>query len=401
MNSRENTVVKVERLDKCYLKQDVDSGKMVRFYALRNVSVEVKRGEVLGIIGRNGSGKSTLLKVLTGITPPTEGEVEIFGVPCSILDIGTGIHPEISGRENVYLRGQLLGMKRQQVDAVFEELVAFSGVGDFIDTPVKHYSSGMFLRLAFSIIIHLRSEILFLDEVLAVGDVEFKKKCSAKIREIVANGCTVVIVSHEMSAVLDMCTRVMLLEKGEVKAIGTPDDVVRNSYLIDSEREKKLSNQGLVSGIGTLTLHKWGVHIESFSLQGSNGTESGIYPSNEEILMCLKYSIKNEHINLAFAITDVMDGKLIDDSPILRGSQEGGSQKGDYQVEWTIPSGLFHAGYYFIDLLVVDAKFKILEKLDRVLRFRITDDDMPDSVQHIYRSAFKINLNRRIQHTPR
>lgn len=400
MNGRENIVVRVKNLDKCYFKRDGTSGKMVPFYALRNVSFEVAKGEVLGIIGKNGSGKSTVLKILSGITPPTEGVVEIFGTPSSILDIGTGIHPEISGRENVYLRGQLLGMKKQEVDEVFEELVAFSGVGGFIDTPVKHYSSGMFLRLAFSIIIHLKSEILFLDEVLAVGDVEFKRKCSTKIREVVAQGRTVVIVSHEMSAVLDMCTRAILLEKGEIKAYGKPEEVVRDTYLVHSGKSEQNTDVGLNSEVRSLNWDKWGVKVESFMLRKLSPTVLGTYSTNDEIHLQLKYVVRKDHVNLAFCITDVMDGKLIDDSPILHAIDEGCSQIGTYWVEWTLPSGLFHAGFYYVDLLVVEDDFRILEKLDRVLRFRIVDEEMPDSVQKTYRSAFKIDLNRRIRHTP-
>lgn len=399
MSNLGNSVVKVEGLEKCYFKREGLSGKTTPFYALRNVSFEVFQGEILGIIGKNGSGKSTILKILSGITPPTEGVVEIFGTPSSILDIGTGIHPEISGRDNVYLRGQLLGMKRQQVDEVFEELVEFSGIGDFIDSPVKHYSSGMFLRLAFSIIVHLRSEILFLDEVLAVGDVEFRRKCSTKIREIVAKGCTVVLVSHEMSTVLDMCTRVLLLDKGEVQAIGTPDEVVKNSYLLHSDKVRQSKDQGLVSAIEDLNLTERGAYIESFSLQGLIDTETGNFSNKDEIQIRLKYVVMKEDINLAFRITDILDGMLIDDSPMVKGIQEGNSQKGNYLVEWTIPAGLFHAGFYFVDLMVIDDKFRVIEKLDRVIRFRIIDDEMPNSVQQIYRSAFKIDLKRRIRHT--
>lgn len=398
MSGERHLVVRIKNLDKCYFKRDVRSGSLSPFYALRNVSFDVVKGEILGIIGKNGSGKSTLLKILSGITRPTEGEVEIFGTPSSILDIGTGIHPEISGRENVYLRGQLLGMKRQQVDEVFEELVAFSGIGDFIDTPVKHYSSGMFLRLAFSIIVHLSSEILFLDEVLAVGDVDFKRKSSAKIREIVAKGCTVIMVSHEMSTVLDICTRAILLQSGQVEAIGSPEEVVKNSYLIRSENPKQQDFQEVVAEFGPMHLDEWGVEIESFLLIGANGNSSGTFPNDEEIQIQLKYTIRQDRINLAFAITDVMDGKLIDDSPVLEAMMDKRPQVGEYLVEWTIPSGLFHAGFYFVDLLVVDESFRGLKKLDRALRFKITDTDMPNAVQHVYRSAFKIDLNRRIQY---
>ena len=184
------------------------------FYALRDVSFEVKRGEAIGIIGKNGAGKSTLLKVLSRITEPTTGRIEIDGRVSSLLEVGTGFHPELTGRENVFLNGTILGMKRQEIKDKFDEIVDFSGVEKFLDTPVKRYSSGMKVRLAFAVAAHLEPEILIIDEVLAVGDAEFQKKCLGKMQDVAGHGRTVLFVSHNMVAVESLCSRAILLQQG-------------------------------------------------------------------------------------------------------------------------------------------------------------------------------------------
>ncbi|UCG55489.1 MAG: ABC transporter ATP-binding protein [Dehalococcoidia bacterium] len=195
-------------------------------WALKNVSFEIKEGEVVGIIGRNGAGKSTLLKVLTRITEPTEGYAEIYGRVGSLLEVGTGFHPELTGKENIYLNGAILGMKRNEIDRKFAEIVEFSGVEKFIDTPLKRYSSGMQVRLAFSIAAHLEPEILLVDEVLAVGDVDFQKKCLNKMEELGGGGRTVLFISHNMQAIRGLCSRVILLDQGEAVADGPTEDVM-------------------------------------------------------------------------------------------------------------------------------------------------------------------------------
>ena len=203
-------------------------------WAVRDVSFDVKQGEVLGIIGRNGAGKSTLLKILTRITPPTRGEIEIRGRVSSLLEVGTGFHRELTGRENIYLNGTVLGMKKKEVDRKFEEIVEFSGVARFLDTPVKRYSSGMAVRLAFSVAAHLEPEILIIDEVLAVGDAAFQKKCISKMQDVGKAGRTVLFVSHNMPAITLLCHRAILLEEGRKVQEGTPHDVI-NSYLSADE----------------------------------------------------------------------------------------------------------------------------------------------------------------------
>jgi lipopolysaccharide transport system ATP-binding protein len=186
------------------------------FWALKNVSFEVKQGEVLGIIGRNGAGKSTLLKLLSRITEPTEGRIEGYGRVGSLLEVGTGFHPELTGRENIYLNGAILGMKKAEIDRKFDEIVAFAEIAQFLDTPVKRYSSGMYVRLAFAVAAHLEPEILIVDEVLAVGDVAFQKKCLGKMGDVAKEGRTVLFVTHNMGAMQALCSRGILLKQGTI-----------------------------------------------------------------------------------------------------------------------------------------------------------------------------------------
>ena len=198
------------------------------FWALKDVSFEVQSGEVVGIIGRNGAGKSTLLKILSRITPPTTGEIEMFGRVASLLEVGTGFHPELTGRENIFLNGSILGMSKSEIRKKFDEIVAFAEVEKFIDTPVKRYSSGMYIRLAFAVAAHLEPEILIVDEVLAVGDMAFQKKCLGKMEDVSREGRTVLFVSHNMNSIRDLCSRAILLREGQLAMTANVDDVISN-----------------------------------------------------------------------------------------------------------------------------------------------------------------------------
>src|SRR5256886_12402845 len=195
-------------------------------WALRGVSFEVKQGEILGIIGRNGAGKSTLLKILSRVTAPTSGEVRVKGRIASLLEVGTGFHPELTGRENVFLNGAIVGMTKAEIRKKFDEIVDFAGVERYMDTPVKRYSSGMYVRLAFAVAAHLETETLICDEVLAVGDAEFQRKCLGKMQDVAGHGRTVLFVSHNTAVVLSLCTRVLYLGNGEVRSNGKTEEVV-------------------------------------------------------------------------------------------------------------------------------------------------------------------------------
>jgi lipopolysaccharide transport system ATP-binding protein len=218
------------------------AGPETSIWALRDASFDIRQGEVVGIIGRNGAGKSTLLKVMSRITEPTDGWVDLYGRVGSLLEVGTGFHPELTGRENIYLNGTILGMRRQEVERKFDEIVDFSEVEKFIDTPVKNYSSGMYLRLAFAVAAHLEPEILMVDEVLAVGDVRFQKKCMNKVQSVGQAGRTVLFVSHNMPAITRLCQRTILLDEGRIIADGPSPQVV-GAYLN--------------AGLGTSAAREW------------------------------------------------------------------------------------------------------------------------------------------------
>jgi lipopolysaccharide transport system ATP-binding protein len=215
-----------------------------RFWALRDISFDVKEGEVLGIIGRNGAGKSTLLKILSRVTTPTEGHVKMRGRVSSLLEVGTGFHQELTGRENVYLNGMIHGMTKAEIDKKFDEIVDFSGIEKFIDTPVKRYSSGMNVRLGFAVAAHLEPEILIVDEVLAVGDAEFRRKCVDKMQEVSEGGRTVLFVSHNMNAIRELCQRGIVLDAGKIVLRGPIDEIV-DKYLASSSLDQNLNEDFL------------------------------------------------------------------------------------------------------------------------------------------------------------
>jgi lipopolysaccharide transport system ATP-binding protein len=271
------------------------------FWALKDVNFEIKRGEIVGIIGKNGAGKSTLLKILSRITYPTEGEVRMRGRVGSLLEVGTGFHPELSGRENVYFNGAILGMRKREIDQKFEEIVKFSGVEKFLDTPVKRYSSGMQVRLAFSVAANLDPEILVVDEVLAVGDAQFQKKCLGKMSEVAEGGRTVLFVSHNMSAIESLCNRGILLESGSLSLDSSVEEVV-NVYLekaynlakeIPLEQRKDRSGSGKVRVSNLRYFNEMGKE-ETF-LKSGNG-----YFFEIECINFLKEKIDNIFVSLDF-----------------------------------------------------------------------------------------------------
>ncbi len=238
------------------------------FWALRDVSFEVRRGEVVGIIGRNGAGKSTLLKILSRITEPTAGRVSLRGRVASLLEVGTGFHPELSGRENVYLNGAILGMTRAEIRRKFDEIVAFAEVEKFLDTPVKHYSSGMYVRLAFAVAAHLEPEILIVDEVLAVGDHAFQQKCLGKMEQVAGAGRTILFVSHNMAAIQQLCGRVLRLEQGRLAGAGAPGAQIRDYLGASTRSADRVRNlAGEPRGLDL----RGGARLLSVALAGSGG----------------------------------------------------------------------------------------------------------------------------------
>ena len=251
------------------------------FWALKDVSFDVNPGEAIGVIGSNGSGKSTLLKILSKITPPTSGEITIKGKVASLLEVGTGFHPELTGRENIFLNGAILGMSQKEIRNKFDAIVDFSGVEQFIDTPVKRYSSGMYVRLAFAVAAHLEPDILLVDEVLAVGDAAFQKKCLGKMDEITSSqGRTVIFVSHNMSAIQNLCSRCVLLDHGKVQIIGETKKVLE-TYLRNLDKGVSLADRHDRKSRGNVRLTSF--HIEE------NGKKVGTLETGKDYDFCYGY----------------------------------------------------------------------------------------------------------------
>ncbi len=279
------------------------------FWALKDVNFTVEQGEVLGIIGRNGAGKSTLLKILSQITPPTTGEIKLRGRVGSLLEVGTGFHPELTGRENIYLNGAILGMRKKEIEKKFDEIVEFAGIGQFLDTPVKRYSSGMYVRLAFAVAAHLEPDILIIDEVLAVGDVEFQKKCLGKMEDVTnKDGRTVLFVSHNMSAIEHLCQKCIYLEKGTIRMIGETRDVV-SSYLTDCS----------VFGstfLGDRKDRRGNGKIKMLDVYFTNeiGKRISFLPAGKDVFVCCEYEVVDKNIrnfNFGFSIDTLPDQNRI------------------------------------------------------------------------------------------
>jgi lipopolysaccharide transport system ATP-binding protein len=301
--------------------QLIAGNEMEEFWALKDINFEVNQGDRVGIIGRNGAGKSTLLKVLSRITEPTTGRIHLKGRVASLLEVGTGFHPELSGRENIYLNGAILGMSRAEVKKKFDEIVDFAGVEKFLDTPVKRYSSGMYVRLAFAVAAHLEPEILIVDEVLAVGDAEFQKKCLGKMEDVSKNdGRTVLFVSHNMGAIMNLCNNGILLKSGQVDKFGNIKDVVEE-YLSSSIKSDQLSY--------TKRLGNKKAEFLDYKLCDSSGKLSNEFFMGDDIWVHLKikFNEKLSNIDLGINIKNHL-GELIthitnlDDCLIVTGEKD-------------------------------------------------------------------------------
>lgn len=293
-------------------------------WALKDVSFEVAPGEAIGIIGRNGAGKSTLLKILSRITDPTAGQVELYGRVGSLLEVGTGFHPELTGRENIYLNGSMLGINRRDIERKFDQIVEFSGVAKFIDTPVKRYSSGMYVRLAFAVAAHLEPEILVVDEVLAVGDVEFQKKCLGKMGEAAQEGQTVIFVSHNLAAVQRLCRTAILLDAGQIVASGTSAEVV-SRYVQDGA-------QTSLSWKRDSTPDK-AAYFQRVYVSDAGGQELGYVTTNSSLGVTMEFVVNRRSRNLQVSVG------LLDEN----GDQIFGSSPQDSGVAPPIEAGQYRA----------------------------------------------------------
>jgi lipopolysaccharide transport system ATP-binding protein len=338
------------------------------FWALKNVSFTVERGEVIGIIGRNGAGKSTLLKILSQITPPTEGEIILNGRVGSLLEVGTGFHPELTGRENIFLNGAILGMTRKEIARKFDQIVEFSGVEKFLDTPVKYYSSGMSVRLAFSVAAHLEPDILIIDEVLAVGDAEFQKKCLGKMDEITKKeGRTVLFVSHNIDAVKSLCTKTMLLDKGEIKIFGPTEKVV----------EYYFNKINTLNSITTYDEEKNNdAQINKISILNSQERPAAQIGINEPFYIEVEYEIKNPigQAVLSLEIYSITGELLLFTTENDKTGELRKYETGKYHARIVIPSFLFNVGNYYFNASVVNPNVEYFD-LKRNINFEILNID--------------------------
>lgn len=336
-------------------------------WALKDVSFEIQAGEVVGIIGRNGAGKSTLLKILSRITQPSSGKAELYGRVGSLLEVGTGFHSELSGRENIFLNGSLLGMSRTEITAKFDEIVAFAEVEKFIDTPVKRYSSGMYVRLAFAVAAHLEPEILILDEVLSVGDASFQKKCLGKMSEVARDGRTVIFVSHNMSTIIRICSRCILIDGGKIEADGPVDSVIKRylettaqhdgacSFEINPKKAAQFTKLGLLTREGDATA--------SFDYRFEI-TVSADYVVRQPIpqgLLGIRISSADGLPIFTSHHVDKLDPT----------AAAAALSPGTFRTQITIPSNFLLPGSYVLTAAIVDGNMRLIDMQEDVISFDV------------------------------
>ena len=336
-------------------------------WALRDVSFEVNEGEVLGVIGLNGSGKSTLLKIMSRLTAPTTGEVRVRGRVASLLEVGTGFHPDLTGRENIFLNGAILGMTKAEIRAKFDEIVDFSEVEQFIDTPVKRYSSGMYVRLAFAVAAHLEPEILIVDEVLAVGDANFQKKCLGKMQDVAGGGRTILFVSHNMIAVQSLCHRAILLNHGRLQADGLSGDVIEG-YMRDLGGAKPVA--------------EWNEKTAPGSEEVRFSRLSAAAPDGQPLSMSGPFTVTIEYRVLKVRPALHMVLHLINDqglTVLTSGFKPAPHERGAHRVACHFPAHLLNSGSHCVRLLIVENGNQVTFRLENALSFDILDLAKRDS----------------------
>jgi lipopolysaccharide transport system ATP-binding protein len=367
-------VIRVERLGKRYRlgRDHADSlvdlfghfwGRLTRtestpqtprrreFWAIKDVGFQVSAGEVFGIIGKNGAGKSTLLKLLSRVIAPTCGHIELTGRAASLLEVGTGFHPDLTGKENIYMNASLLGMSRMEVAQKYDQIVEFAGVKDFLGTPVKRYSSGMRVRLGFAVAAHLEPEILIIDEVLTVGDAEFQKKCLGKMQTVATEGRTVLFVSHNMAAVRSLCSRACFLEEGTMVAIGETDHIVQTYLAANGQQSgwRKIypANQLIwIGGIGALQPNAFGVRV-------CDGESQGVFTTEQSILFSFEFvpKISLKHFRVGLAVKN-SDGITMFGSNTALDELGPESVGISHTMQCRLPSEILNRGTYSVDLAV-------------------------------------------------
>lgn len=346
-------------------------------WALKDVSFNVEHGEVLGVIGRNGAGKTTLLKILSRITEPTSGRATINGRVGSLLEVGTGFHPELTGRENIYLNGAILGMRRIEINRKFDQIVAFSEIEKFLDTPVKRYSSGMYIRLAFAVAAHLETEILLVDEVLAVGDMGFQKKCLGKMDDVAKQGRTVLFISHNMAAIESLCQKVLLLDKGRLIKISTSNQTISHymnmySSHLDNKDHKYSVNRSLLGNI------EKGISITDVDLLSSTGNSIRTIYTGDPLKLRIYYKTTRSFISPAFVVTlrssfghEIL---RLSTMPISGYQIEKLGNKG--YIDLILDSLPITAGRYYIDVGFVRERIEWIMILEELITIDIEPKDV-------------------------
>ena len=349
------------------------------FWALREISFGVPRGGAVGIIGRNGAGKSTLLKLLAGITAPTRGRIVIHGTVAALIEVGSGFHPELTGRENVFLSGAILGMSRREIAAKLDSIVEFAGVGDFIDTPVKWYSSGMYVRLGFAVAAHLEADILLVDEVLAVGDAEFQVKCLQRIQELRDRGVTSIFISHDLTAVERLCGSAILLEAGKIVVTGPPAMVVAAYH-------RRLALWDPASGETTIDSPKSGVAVTNVSLSAAGEANAVAFTTGAPLTIAVRYAAARPIANVEFEVRYYSsDGKTRIAAPRTGERRQGlDVRPPGGLVEFHCPALPLNRGSYSIGAVVRDmATAKVLAWWDGHTKLYVSSGPVTDAQMYI------------------
>lgn len=338
------------------------------FWALKDICFDIKQGDRVGIIGRNGAGKSTLLKILSQITEPTTGRISIKGRVASLLEVGTGFHPELSGRENIYLNGAILGMSRAEIKKNFDEIVAFAEIEQFLDTPVKRYSSGMYVRLAFAVAAHLEPEILVVDEVLAVGDAKFQSKCLGKMKDVSREQRTVLFVSHQMGMIAQLCSKALLLERGKVIQQGNSNEVI--SYYIES---LAVNDNNQFIRLNYPIDEKDACILETRTLDINNVSISD-FGHTDVIILAVKFAINKwvEDLVLGVTVKDLHHRKIFTNQ-VKVSSLVNKRSNSEVVARMKLPSQFLTPGQYYFSIAFHIPNIRIVDEVEEVCRFRVID----------------------------
>lgn len=371
---------------------DTQDGQYV--WALRDINLEVAQGEVLGIIGKNGAGKSTLLKLLSRVTGPSTGEIKIKGRIASLLEVGTGFHPELTGKENIFLNGAILGMTKAEIRKKYDDIVEFSGVKKYVDTPVKRYSSGMYVRLAFAVAAHLEPEILIVDEVLAVGDADFQRKALGKMNEVSQSGRTVLFVSHDMGAIRRLCGRSVLLSAGTIELDGKTEDVIEH-YLSDA------SNQvARMASYGDDGKHSKGdeMSLKNIRITDTNDSTDSLLTNGQPVFVKVKYDILKEirSMRVIIQLYTTRGDEIFYSSDFVGWDRGMPRSPGSYESVCEIPANFLNAHKYFIRVLIDVPKDRVLIPQTETVSFSISEleyDQMGVSLSGLPKGLIHPKLN--------